>query len=121
MWGKYGKTYAMLIATLIMAGLASYRELASDGMTPSEWVSVVIALFTTTNIWLAANLPAYPRVKTTVAAVGLVLNLLVSAIVGGITGDEWMFLAINFLGALGVAAAPSVSEITRGGSRVVVS
>jgi hypothetical protein len=121
MWAKYGKTYAMLIATLIMAALASYRALAVDGMTPSEWVSVVIALFTTANVWLTANIPAFSKAKTVVAAVGLVLNLLVSAIVGGITGDEWMFLAIQFLGALGVAAAPSISNLSRGGSRVVTS
>ena len=121
MWAKYGKTYAMLIATLIMAALASYRELASDGMTPSEWVTVVIALFSTATVWAAANLPGYPRIKTLVAALGLVLNLLVSIIVGGITADEWMLLAVNFLGALGVAVAPAISVISRGGGTRVVS
>jgi uncharacterized membrane protein (UPF0182 family) len=113
MWQKYGKTYAMLIATLVMAGLASYRALAVDGMTPSEWVSVVIALFTTITVWGAANIPSFAKAKTLMAAVGLVLNLLVSLIVGGITSDEWMFLAIQFLGALGVAVAPSVSNLNR--------
>jgi hypothetical protein len=113
MWAKYGKTYSMLIATLVMAGLGTYRALAADGMTPSEWVSVVIALFTTANVWFAANVPAFSKAKTLVAAVGLVLNLLVSAIVGGVTGDEWMMLGIQFLGALGVAAAPSISVLGR--------
>jgi hypothetical protein len=111
----------MLLATLVMAGLAAYREAATDGMTPSEWVTVVIALFTTINVWATANVPAWASAKTFVAAVGLVLNLLVSAIVGGITGDEWMLLAIQFLGALGVVGAPSVSKLGLGASPRVVA
>jgi len=112
MWSKYGKTYAMLLATLVMAGLATYREVAADGMTPSEWVTVVIALFTTFTVWGAANVPAFSKAKTLMAAIGLVLNLLVSVIVGGITTDEWMMLVIQFIGALGVAVAPARSVIS---------
>jgi hypothetical protein len=121
MWSKYGKSLAMLIATLVMAGLATYRAAAADGMTPSEWVTVVIALFTTVNVWATANIPQWSSAKTFVAALGLVLNLLVSAIVGGISSDEWMLLAIQFLGALGVVGAPSVSKLSAGGSPRVVS
>lgn len=111
-WKTHGKSIAMLLATVVMAGIAGYRELSADGMTPSEWVTVVIALFTTITVWAAANVPSFARAKTFVAAVGLVLNLLVSVIVGGITGDEWLLLAVNFLGALGVAVAPAVSTLT---------
>jgi hypothetical protein len=102
----------MLSATLLMAVIATYRDAAADGITPSEWVLVVISAFTTINVWATANIPAWTRAKTFIAAIGLVLNLLVAAIVGGITGDEWMFLALQFLGALGVATAPAVSQIS---------
>lgn len=102
----------MLLATLVMAAIAAYRELSADGMTPSEWVTVLIALFSAITVWAAANVPSFSRAKTFVAAVGLVLNLLVSVIVGGITTDEWILLAVNFLGALGVAVAPAVSTLT---------
>lgn len=111
-WKTHGKTLAMLFATLLMAGLAAYREFVADGnMTPSEWVLVVVALFTTFTVWAAANISGFDKAKTYVAAAGLVLNLLVSIIVGGITTDEWMLLAVQFLGALGVAGAPAPKQI----------
>lgn len=111
-WKTHGKSLAMLFATLVMAGLAAFREFNADNaMTPSEWVLVVIALFTTFTVWAAANVTGFDRAKTLVAAVGLVLNLLVSLIIGGITTDEWMLLAVQFLGALGVAGAPANKKV----------
>jgi hypothetical protein len=105
---KYAQSIAMLLASVVMAVFALYRELGVDGMTPSEWITVVIAVFTTITVWGAANVPGFEKAKTFVAAVGLVLNLAVSAIVGGVTTDEWLMLAVQFLGALGVAAVPKV-------------
>jgi len=113
MMGKYGKSIAMLVATIAMAVLAVFRDVSTDGVTPSEWVSVVIAAFTTVVVWATANVTGFEKAKTFVAAVGLVLNLLVSVIVGGITGDEWIFLALQFGGALGVAGASAPKHVTR--------
>lgn len=110
-WKTHGKSIIMLVATIVMAVLAAVREFGSDGLTPSEWVTVVIAAFTTITVWGAANVPGFEKAKTLFAAIGLVLNLLVSLIVGGITADEWMLLTIQFLGALGVAGAPSTSRV----------
>lgn len=118
-WKTHGKSLAMLLATLVMAALASYREFVADGsMTPSEWVTVVIAVFTTFTVWAAANISGFDKAKTLVAAAGLILNLLVSVIVGGITSDEWMLLAVQFLGALGVARAPAPKQVVE---RTVIS
>lgn len=110
-WERNGKMLAMLLATLVMAGLATYREVSAEGITPSEWVTVVIALFTTFTVWATANITGFAKAKTLVAAAGLVLNALVSAIVGGITTDEAMMLVIMFLGALGVAGAPAPKQV----------
>lgn len=110
-WKTHGKSIVMLLATIVMAVLALLREVGSDGMSPSEWVTVVIAVFTTVTVWGAANVPGFENAKTLFAAIGLALNLLVSLIVGGITADEWMLLAIQFLGALGVAGAPAVKQV----------
>lgn len=119
MWKKYGKSLAMLLGTLAMAVFGAYREYATDGISPSEWVLVVIAAFTVVNVWLAANLANFAeKTKTLVAAIGLVLNLLVSLITGGITGDEWILLLLQFLGALGVAGSPATKQIVQ---RTVVS
>jgi uncharacterized protein YacL len=104
---KWFPLIAMLLATLVMAGLTVIRESQADRVIDAqEWVLVVISLFTTIVTWASANVPGFEKAKTVVAAVGLVLNLLVSYIVGGISNDEWMLLAINFLGALGVTFGP---------------
>jgi hypothetical protein len=114
MWKKYGKSIAMLLGAVAMAVFGAYREFAADGMTPSEWVLVVIAAYTVITVWMAANLASFAtKTKTLVAAVGLVLNLLVSLITGGITGDEWILLLLQFLGALGVARAPAAEHVVQ--------
>jgi hypothetical protein len=111
-WKTHGKSIAILLATLVMAGVTGYRAVAADGVSASEWVLVVIALAGTINVWATANVPAFAKAKTLVGAVFLVLNLLVSYITGGISGDEWMLLVIQFLGALGIAVAPAVSSLS---------
>jgi hypothetical protein len=111
-WKTYGKTIAVLLATLVMAGITAYRAVAADGVSASEWVLVVIAVAGTVNVWATANVPAFAKAKTLVGAIFLVLNLLVGFITGGISGDEWMLLAIQFLGALGLAIAPAVSSLS---------
>jgi hypothetical protein len=109
----------MLMASLVMAGVLTFRDLAGNGVTASEWVLVITALFTTFTVWASANIPSFSRAKTIVAAVGLVLSLLVGFLTDGrITGDEWMLLVVQCLGALGVAGAPSISTLALGAAPV---
>lgn len=110
-WRTYGKLIVQGLAALFMATIAAFRDASGDGVTASEWVLVVIAGFGVLQVWGAANIPGFGAAKTFMSAVSVVLSLLVSVIVGGITNDEWMFLAIQFLGALGVAGAPSQSHV----------
>lgn len=105
--------YLPLIFTLLgavaMAVLTSVVAATQDGrVDATEWVQVVIQVFTVVSVWGAANIPGFTRAKALMAAIGVVLNLLVSYIIGGIDATEWMDLAIAFLSALGVAAAPRV-------------
>jgi FtsH-binding integral membrane protein len=114
MWKTYGKTYATLLATLVMAGIVTFRQVAEGGVTPSEWIMVLIALFGTFTVWGAANISGFTKAKTLLGAVALVLNLLVSLIIGGLTSDELLLLVVQFLGALGVAGAPAPVRIVTG-------
>lgn len=112
-WRTHGKSILMGLGAVIMAAVAAYREVADSGVTLSEWVIVVIAVFGAINVWAAANVPAFARAKTAVAALFVVLNLLVGFLTDGrLTGDEITFLVIQALATLGVAAAPSVSTLT---------
>lgn len=111
MWRRYGKAIVALLTALVMAGLTVVREANADAVIDAqEWVLVVIAVFQVLTVWGAANIPRFSEAKTFMAAIMVVLNLLVSYIVGGITGDEWMLLIINFIGTIGVAFAPAVSD-----------
>jgi FtsH-binding integral membrane protein len=111
MWKTYGKTYAQLLATLVMAGIVTYRQVAGDGVTASEWVMVIIALFGVFTVWGAANITGFEKAKTLMGAVALILNLLVSMIIGGLTSDEMLLLVVQFLGALGVAGAKAPLQV----------
>ncbi len=113
-WRTHGKLILMGLATLVMALIAVYRDVAVGGITSSEWVTVVIAGFAVIVTWASANITGFEKAKTFVAAVMLVLNLLVSVIVDGVTTDEAMFLAIQFLGALGVSTAPAPKHVVEG-------
>lgn len=113
-WRTHGKAIAMGLATAVMAVFATVREVSAEGINASETVLVIIAAFNVLMVWGAANVPTWRKAKTFMAGIGVVLNLLVAAVVGGITSDEVMMLAIHFLGAIGVAGAPAVSD----GSRV---
>ena len=112
MWQKYGKSLAMLLAAIVMAGITTYRQVADQGVSPSEWVTVIIGAFTVITVWAAVNVPAWSKAKTFVAAVMLVLNLLVGFLTDShLSSDEMLLLVVNFLGALGVVAAPAVSTL----------
>jgi len=117
-WKTSGKTILNLIALIVMAGLTTYRQVAGDGVSRSEWVMVIIALFGVATVWASANITGFDKAKTIVAALTLVLNLLVSMIVDGLTGDEISLLIIQFIGALGVAGAPAVKQVVE---RTVIS
>jgi membrane-bound ClpP family serine protease len=109
MWRTYGKSIAMGVAAAVMAGVTAYRAVSGDGVTPSEWVAVVLAVMGAANVWAAANIPAFAKAKVFVAALFVVGQVLQTSITGGISADEWLLLVIQFLGALGVVAAPSRS------------
>jgi len=111
-WRTHGKSILMGLGAVLMAAVAAWREVASNGITLSEWVTVVIAVFGAVNVWATANVPAFSKAKTVVAALFVVLNLLVGFLTDGrLTGDETTFLIIQALATLGVAAAPAVSTL----------
>jgi hypothetical protein len=110
----HGKSIALGVGAVIMAAVTGYRAVASDGVTLAEWITVSIAVVGAINVWATANVPAFSKAKTAVAALFLALNLLVGFLTDGrLTGDEVMLLVIQVLASLGVAFAPAVSTLTR--------
>jgi hypothetical protein len=103
------------LGALVMAFIVTYQQVATDGVTWSEWVLVAIAVAGVINVWSAANITGFSHAKLLVSAVFVVLNLLVGMLTDNrITGDEWLLLAVQFLSTLGVAGAPAVRQVIQG-------
>lgn len=100
---KYAKMLLAVVATVLTA-LVGYW---TDGVTPTEWVNVAISGTTALAVFAAPNVPGSRYTKSILAVLMAVLSFLVSAIVGGITTEELMQIAILALGALGVYAIPN--------------
>lgn len=112
-WKTHGKSLMELFGALVMAIIVAYQQVATDGVTWSEWVMVVIAAAGVVNVWAAANISHFDKAKLLVSAVFVVLNLLVGFLTDNrITGDEWLLLAVQFLSTLGVAGAPATKQVT---------
>lgn len=103
---KYIALLWPLLGGVVMAALVTYQSVAGDGVDASDWVTVIIQAATVVIVWAAANIPGFDKAKGWVGAVMLVLNLLVSAVVGGLSGNEVIMLVVAFLGAAGVFVTP---------------
>lgn len=111
-WKTHGKTIMELLGALVMTIIVAYQQVATDGVTWSEWIMVLIAAAGVLNVWAAANITGFSKAKLLVSAVFVVLNLLVGILTDSrITGDEWLLLAVQFLSTLGVAGAPAVKNV----------
>ena len=111
-WKTHGKTWMELLGALIMAGIVTFQEVSSGGVTLSEWVMIVIAVGGVASVWAAANISGFEKAKTLVSAVFVALNLAVGLLTdGALSGTEVLLLAVQFLSTLGVAGAPAPKQI----------
>ncbi len=102
LWRVYGKAI-VATAAMFATGIQAY---VSDGhITQQEGVQVAIALFTAFSVWLVPVL-AYPWMKTAIAVVLGVLNVLTTLIVGGISTGDITIMIVAAATAVGVGIAP---------------
>jgi hypothetical protein len=106
---KYGKT---AVATAF-AFITAIQALISDGdVTQQEGVQIAIAFFTAVSVYVVPMI-GYPAAKTTVAVILAVLNVLTTAIVGGLDAGDLTGMVLAALTAIGVAGAPAHSDDPR--------
>lgn len=104
------RTYGKALVALLIAGLTGLASALTDNqVTSGEGIQIAIAITTTAGVWLVPIVPQWPWSKTGLAALLAVLNLSVTVIDGGISGAEWVNLALAGLGVLGISAAPATS------------
>lgn len=103
---KYGKT----AVAAAFAFITAIQALISDGnVTQQEGVQIAIAFFTAVSVYFVPMI-GYPAAKTVVAAILAVLNVLTTAIVGGLNTGDVTGMVLAALTALGVASAPARSD-----------
>lgn len=92
-----------LIGVIVMAVFTTVQDALTDARIDSqEWVLVGLGALMAFNVWATANLPQYTKMKTYVAAAIVVAGALHTAIVGGVSIQEIINMAILAMAALGV-------------------
>ena len=110
---RYAALIWPIVGTVVMAVLMAYKDAVADQhVTASEWVLVLIAAVSVVQVWLAANLAGYTKIKPIVQAVMAVLGLLVAFITNGLTTNEIIELIILFLSTVGVVVQPGPTTAT---------
>jgi hypothetical protein len=96
-----------VVGLVVMAVLVTIQQANADNhVSASEWVMVGLQAVMAVNVYFTANLPQYAHMKTYVASVIAVMQLLVVLIDGGLTTNEIINLVITGVAALGVAFTP---------------
>lgn len=105
------KVSGILVATALSAILAALT--GDQTIEPTEWVNVIIGAVGVLAVYVVPNVTgsAATYAKGIVAALTAVLVLAQSMISDGISGTEWIQLAMAALGALGVVALPGPAPV----------
>lgn len=106
-----GKTYAA-IALLVYMLVSVFAPVIDSGRAPTdvEWVHLGIGVATVLSVYLVPLVPGHTWIKTVLGAILAGLGVLTTAIIGGVTAQEWMDVAAYVLGAFGIFAAPAQSD-----------
>lgn len=106
MFAKFGKA---LVAIVAAALTVAYGALTDGGIDATETVQIAIAVVTATGVYLVPITPSAPWGKTAIAALLAALQVLTTAVLGGLDPQEWIAIVLAAATALGVAGAPAIS------------
>lgn len=106
-----GKTYAA-VALLIYMLVSVFAPVIDNGVAPTgvEWVHIGIGVATVLAVYFVPLVPGHTWIKTALGAILAGLGVLTTAVVGGVTAQEWMDVAAYVLGSLGILVAPAASD-----------
>lgn len=107
MWRTYGKT---IVAVALAVFTAVQAALPDHLVNNTEAVQILIQFFLALSVYLVPVVPQYKWVKSAIAVVLAVLQVLVTLVVDGWQFTDWMPLLIAAATAVGVTLSPAVSE-----------
>lgn len=76
----------------------------------AEWTQITLAVLLAAATYLVPLAEGYPWVKTGVAALIAVAQVVTTVIIGGIDANDILVIAFTALGALGITLAPAISD-----------
>jgi hypothetical protein len=108
MLSKYGKAIAAVVFAVLTAAQV---YLGGDNHIDSqEWVQLGIAGATAIGVYVIPLAEQYAWAKTAVAVLLSILQALATVVLGGLDTNEILVLVLAGLTAIGVGAAPAVSD-----------
>lgn len=99
--------FAALYAIAVVA--VPFFDGAGREPSPAEGVQIAIAVVTAIGVYITPLIPGARWTKTAVAVVLAALQVLVTVIVDGVSGNDVLMIAFAVAGALGIAVAPARS------------
>lgn len=119
MFSKFGKAIAAVVTAAVVV---AYQALSGDQhIEPTEWVAITIAGVTALGVYIVPLAPGAKWSKSAIAAVLAILQVLTTAILGGIGADELLLMLITAAGAVGIYVAPAISQPDTGPTVVVTA
>ncbi len=106
-----GKTYAALALLLYML-ISVFAPVIDRGTAPDpvECVHLGIGVATVLSVYFVPLVPGHTWIKTALGAILAGLGVLTTAVLGGVTVQEWMDVAAYVLASLGILVAPATSD-----------
>ena len=77
--------------------------------SPAEWVQIAIAAVTGLGVYITPLIPQAAWAKSAIGAILAGLQVLVTVIDGGVSGNDVLMIAFAVAGALGIVLAPATS------------
>lgn len=101
---NYWKAVASIVATVLAAVAAALT--GDQNIDATEWLNVLILGTGAAAVLTAPNVPGAKYTKLVLAVVTAVATAAASLILDGISGTDWLQLALAGLAAAGVYVAP---------------
>lgn len=100
---------AYFVAVAVAQGVVPFLD---KGTHPSavEWVQIAIAGTFAIGVHMVPLAEGHPGVKTGVAVLLAALQVLVTVIAGGLSGNDVLMIVFAVAGVLGVGIAPATSD-----------
>lgn len=104
---RYGKP----IAAVLIAAVITFKSLYGDQhIDPAEGVAIALSAANGVMVYLVPLFPGYRWLKSAVGVLIAALTALATVILSGLTTDEVILVVMAGVQALGITAAPAVSD-----------